>query len=227
MNIAALELVCRDLDGQRRFYRELLGLPLLETSEAGFTVQIGSTRLRFQQGDSAAGVYHFAFNIPDNQLAAARDWLSARTLLLKKGEQDEFEGSPDWNARMLYFGDADGNILECVARQRLKNASAAPFGPASLLNISEIGYPVADVPRTCRRLKRELGLTPFGKPSNTFAPLGDDHGLIIVVPLGRSWFPTNEVASALPLKITLSGVHPKLLEEDAQPYVISGPLSSR
>jgi catechol-2,3-dioxygenase len=213
MKIAALQLVCRDLDGQRQFYGEVLELPLLEDSETGFTVQVGSTTLSFEFQPEQSGPYHLAFNIPANQLSQAHDWLLARTELLALEGERLFEASTFWNAQQVYFRDADGNILECIARRRLPSA-AAPFGPASLLNVSEIGYPVADVARTGQRLERELGIRPFGQSSDTFAPMGDDHGLIIVVKRGRGWFPTGEAASVLPLKIKLEGVAAPLDEEN-------------
>jgi catechol-2,3-dioxygenase len=223
VKIAALQLVCRDLDGQRRFYGEILELPLLEDSETGFTVQVGFTTLSFELRPELLGLYHLAFNIPPNQFAAAKAWISARTALLRDGDGDEFEASPDWNAHQFYFCDADGNILECIARRRLPPASA-PFGPASLRNVSEIGYPVADVPRTCQRLERELGIRPFGTPSDTFASMGDDQGLLIVVKRGRGWFPTGEAASVLPLKIKLEGVNTPLSEEsDSAFFRLSSP----
>ena len=205
MRIEALKLVCRDLDAQRHFYSEVLGLPLLDNAGARFTVQVGRTRLSFRHQPETVGVYHFAFNIPENQLAQARGWVAKRAALLAEDGNDEFTASKEWNAHMFYFRDADGNILECIARHRLQNASYKAFGPASLLSISEIGIPVEKMPQSVERLSRKLGLTVFGSASDTFTPLGDDEGLLIVVQVGRAWFPTKDTAAAMPFDLAVDG----------------------
>ncbi len=203
MRLTALELTCRDLAAQKHFYTEVLGLTLLESSDSKFSIQIGFTRLIFQHQPELRGAYHFAFNIPENQLPEAGAWLRERAALLEEDGLDEFTASAAWNAQMVYFQDADGNILECIARHRLANASAQAFGPASLLNVSEIGWPVENVPQSVERLRQHLGLSVFGNASDTFAPLGDDEGLLIVVALGRPWFPTAQAAAPLPLRLSL------------------------
>lgn len=203
MKITELELVCRNLDGQRHFYSEVLGLPLLESATPSFTVQVGQTRLIFHSQPEMHGVHHFAFNIPENQLTAARSWIAKRAPLLERDAEAVFTADDDWNAQMFYFRDPDGNILECIARHRLANASATAFGSDSLLSVSEIGYPVEDVPKSAKRLRQQLGLKVFGAASDTFVPLGDDEGLLILVKLGRNWFPTQQAAQSLPLVLTV------------------------
>ncbi|AZI42893.1 hypothetical protein EHF33_09135 [Deinococcus psychrotolerans] len=203
MRITELELACRDPDSQRRFYVGGLGLPLLDSTATSFTVQVGHTRLNFQQRPEMQGAYHFAFNIPENQLAAAKHWIQERATLLQEDGNDEFSANPDWNAQMFYFCDADGNVLECIARHRLTNTSDQAFGPESLLSVSEIGYAVEDVAQSAAGLQQQLGLDVFGTASNAFTPLGDDEGLLIVVKLGRAWFPTRQAAQRLPVTLTL------------------------
>ena len=218
MKITALELACRDLAAQQHFYAEMLGLILLESSDSGFSVQVGRTRLTFRLQPEQHGVYHFAFNIPENQLAQAKSWIQERAALLDQDGQDEFTASAAWNAQMFYFHDPDGNILECIARHRLASASAQAFGPASLLNISEIGWPVEDVPQSVERLQQRLGLSVFETGSDTFTPLGDDEGLLVVVRLGRPWFPTTQTAARLPLRLTLADAAEDLeAGRDAEP----------
>lgn len=217
MKITALGLTCRDLNAQRHFYAEVLELPLLESTATHFAVQVGATRLGFQLEPDLQGVYHFAFNIPENQLAEARSWIQQRAALLEEDGNDEFTASAAWNAQMFYFRDPDGNILECIARHRLANASAQAFGPASLLDVSEIGWPVEDVPRSVERLQQRLGLSVLGTASGTFAPLGDDNGLLIVVEFGRPWFPTAQAAARLPLRLALAAAKVLELGWDAAP----------
>lgn len=206
MRIEELRLWTGDLGALRAFYATELGLPLVADGDEAFTVRAGATRLTFLADPAGAPTYHFAFNIPRNLLPAAKAWLGGRAELLTRDGEDEFASSPDWNARMVYFLDPAGNILELIARQNLANdapvtapgaasdSPPGPFGPEHVLNVSEIGVPTDDVPATVARLRAEYGLAPFGDQSDSFAPVGDEEGLFIVVRRGRHWFPTDRAA---------------------------------
>src|SRR5690606_37168328 len=113
---------------------------------ASLAVKAGSTDLVFMQAPSEfEGGYHFAFNIPENQFAAAKAWISSRVPLLRdENGQDEFH-SESWNSHSVYFKDAMGNVLEFIARHNLKNAATPDLGGAHFLNVSEIGLPSEDV----------------------------------------------------------------------------------
>lgn len=219
MHILELHLTARDLEGQHAFYRDVLGLPVVEETPSYFAVQAGTTKLVFEAVPGTQGLYHFAFNIPENRLAEAKSWLAGRTPLLSEEGEDEFE-SERWNAHMVYFRDADGNVLEFVARHDLDNGAPDDFGPSALLNVSEIGLPVWDVPEGVRWLSEALSLDPFREVSSTFAPLGDQHGLFIVVPVGRPWFPTRDGATVLPLTVVLATQQEGTLSAAGLPYLI-------
>src|SRR5262249_11124640 len=183
---------------QRDFYRNVLKLPLSTTSDQQFTVQAGTTQLTFSQAP-IAGVYHFAFDIPENQIAAAREWLHVPLIKANDGRDEFF--SENWNADNIYFYDPAGNILELIARHTLPNASTEPFSEKSLLNISEIGVATADV----RAFTESSGLPHYGSSVAEFAPMGDEHGLLIVVKIGRIWFPdTGKPALEIPLRAVIS-----------------------
>jgi len=151
VRILELRLTARNLKRQRAFYTGVLGLRVVGESSTHVTVQAGVSRLRFEVAEREAGVYHLAFTVPANRLTQARGWLLAHTRLLTQGAQDRFT-SESWNAEQVYFEDAEGNVLELIARHELSNRSAVPFGPAALLSISEIGYAVPDVAATAKRL---------------------------------------------------------------------------
>lgn len=229
MRILELRLAARDLKRQRAFYADVLGLRLLDESPAHITVQVGTAQLRFDLRACEVGAYHVAFNIPKNQLPEAKQWLLARTDLLTQDGLDQFV-SESWNAEQLYFRDADGNVLEFIARHELPHTSTTPFGPAHILNLSEVGYVVPDVAATIEALQSDLNtstlrLTPYRKAGPTFAPLGDAHGLLIVAALGRPWFPTDEAAAVLPLQVTLESPVAFAYTEAGLPYCIRGVTS--
>ena len=73
MQITCLELPAKELQAQKEYYSEVLGLPV-KASAIELKVQIGKTELVFTQADPEFdGAYHFAFDIPENQFGNAKD----------------------------------------------------------------------------------------------------------------------------------------------------------
>ncbi|MGI8908169.1 MAG: hypothetical protein ACR2IE_16980 [Candidatus Sumerlaeaceae bacterium] len=136
----------------------------------------------------------------------------ARIATPEKWEEEFFECGEDWN---MYFNDAGGNILEFIARHDLPGSSTGDFGRSDILGISEIGIVVSDVPTFVEQCIRESGMTPFhGYTHPQFTALGDDHGLLIVVPEGRPWFPENRVgAVARPATVWIGAQRNSELEQ--------------
>src|SRR5919201_46562 len=113
--------------------------------------------------------HHFAFHV-----ASLEPWQRR----LDVTEEHDFSG---WDgARAVYFRDPEENIVELLARPE----------PRPELSIAEVGLPVDDVPAAVDALAT-LGLGPYDEWDDTFAPLGDADGLLIVVRPGRAWFPTD------------------------------------
>src|SRR5205085_12036399 len=105
MRITELHLYTQVLHAQRIFYTRTLRLPLLTETGASFTIQAGATRLLFQRTEQEGLLYHFAFSIPSNKLAHAKEWLLARTPpvpLLSLDGEDEFHDDESWNVSHLY-----------------------------------------------------------------------------------------------------------------------------
>ena len=203
MNITYLELSARDLKAQRDFYGDLLELPVTLDS-AILEVKAGGTMLRFTQAPSEfMGAYHFAFNIPENQYQAAKQWITKRLSLLRdKTGKEDFE-SRNWASASLYFLDAAGNVLEFIARHNLQNAAAGEFNSSQILNVSEIGLPSEDVIALADQLCTQLGLSVFKQePDESFTPVGDDNGLFILPIKDRIWMPDSGLpAKLLPVKV--------------------------
>jgi catechol-2,3-dioxygenase len=203
MNITRLELLSGDLQAQQDFYANVIDLPVILTSSA-LEVKVGVTDLVFKQAWSDfEGAYHFAFNIPENQFHAAKEWISSRVQLLRDSSgQDEFP-SKSWNSDSVYFLDAAGNVLELIARHNLKNAVDGDFSSGQILNVSEIGLPQEDVVGFANELCTRLGLSVFmQEPDENFTPVGDDHGLFILPARDRIWKPDSGVlATLLPVNV--------------------------
>lgn len=204
MNITSLELLAEDLQAQRDFYTDVLGLPAKLTSSS-LNVKVGKTELLFLQAPpDFDGAYHFAFNIPENQFHASKEWISSRIPLLKDANgRDEF-ASENWNSHSIYFADAAGNVLEFIARHNLKDAADGDFNSRQMiLQVSEIGLPSEDVLRFADELCTRLGLSVFRQqPNENFTPVGDDNGLFILPIRDRIWMPDSGVpATLLPVRV--------------------------
>ena len=207
MRFDALRLQTAHLEVQRTFYTKTRGLPLVVEDATAFTVQAGATHLTFAASAGFANVYHVAFNVPRGAFHTARKWIAARVPLLREGERDTFASTGGWNAEMVYFRDAAGNILEFIARGALPDDASGAFGPEMIRCVSEIGLPVSAVSAqsAALALAASLSTAPYDEQSDTFAPVGDEHGLIIVVREGRPWFPTHTAAMDAPLHLTVRG----------------------
>ncbi len=206
MNITGLHINVADLDRSIEFYRDMLGLPLIEQPPDRVQIQIGWSVLTLIESETPLpSIYHFAFNIPENQLDAAQHWLSTRSPLIPDASEQRVFHSDSWNSDQVYFLDPDGNILELIARHTLpETRSDAPFSAASLLCISEIGVAAASVDERVSQFKRDYNLDVYISRGEQFAPVGDENGLLITVKEGRLWFPDQtQPARFLPLVIDI------------------------
>lgn len=209
MNIITVSVRVRNALQAASFYANVLGLPVKSGPDV-VAVTVGATRLELIEDPAAEGGHHFAITIPGNKFLEAKKWIRGRADLLGVPGADEFECSPAWNARSFYFSGPDLSVLEFIIRRDLATATAGPFTSTDLLCISEVGVAVSDVPEAVARLNGDAKVAPYGgSPSDTFAPVGDANGLLILVAPGRVWFPTGDrVARESPITITAIGGRP-------------------
>lgn len=112
--IARLRLeTAAPLSQMGEFYGRLLGLDVLDEGSAGLSIEAGESQIHFvpaESGGVAAPFYHFAFNIPQNKLLAAREWQRQRTPLIAPDAGLRDPRFPDdvvhfvnWNAHSVFF----------------------------------------------------------------------------------------------------------------------------
>ena len=195
MRLAHIELPSTNLRAAAEYYRDVLGLPVHESSDY-VRVGVGTTLLEFVRGPVAAGANHLAITIPSNQFADAKQWLSARTEILSLDGRDEFPLREPWSSESIYFRGPDGIVLELIARHKLDNRSSSGFSAASLLSVSEVGLAVPDVGQAMQDIEETFGIRSFAGDADSFHAVGDHSGLLILVAAGRRWFPTSDAASA-------------------------------
>lgn len=202
MNVQQVIVPTDQLAAQREFYINVLGLPLLEDSNARLGVQVGTSSLYFE---SRLGAYptHFAFDIPENKFEEAYAWISSKLPLAANDAGNTHIRHSAWNADSVYFYDGCGNNVELIARHSRNNATDAEFQPGQITHISEVGLVVHDVRAAVASLEEQLGLSVYdGAGSADFSAVGNDHGLLIVVKEGRPWFPDGKLKAYLsPVKI--------------------------
>ncbi len=191
MNIQRLTLETNNLETMKDFYSRILELPT-RLENGILYIQIGSSELVFLENPQTKARYHFAFNIPEQQIDQGIQWLEARVpLILENGTKKvDF---PNWNAYAVYFADPAGNILELIARRELTHSEIIPFDSSGLLNISEIGISVPDATVFANWTEEILGITRYRTGSSSFTSIGDANGLIIAVSIGREWHPNTGI----------------------------------
>jgi catechol 2,3-dioxygenase-like lactoylglutathione lyase family enzyme len=193
--ILAIELLsAAPLTAMKAFYHQLLGLQVLDEHPERLTLRAGETRLTFKPAapDDGQPFYHFAFNIPENKVLAARRWQKERTPLLPIPERLRDSHFPDdvvdyrhWNAHSIFFFDPAGNVVEYIARHDLRNAVPGEFSSGDILCASEIAFVVDDVPAAAQRLREVVGVEQYRGGSEQFTALGDERGLLLVMQRGR------------------------------------------
>lgn len=198
MKIEELHIYSPDLPAQLSFYGTVLEWPVLEQTDTSFSIQAGYSTLKIIHKADATP-YHIAFNIPYGKERETLHWLKKRVKILKDGE-DELIQFDAWNARAMYFYDADKNIIEFIARRDV--ALEQGIGSRQVLGISEIGMPVANVEQAYQSINSSAPVPVYDGNFDRFCAAGDPYGLFIIIDKGKKkWYPTNDPAYSSDFKI--------------------------
>jgi len=193
MKINTLKLYSANFEAQVAFYNDKLGIPLLNknTKEASF--KLGKSILTLKKSVTFQP-YHFAINIPSNQINEALTWLKERVTILKD-ENNEIQHFKNWSAKAIYFYDEDKNIVEFIARENLHQNSDALFTSKSLVEISEIGVPTTNIESIFNSITKFAPLKKYDGNFERFCAIGNENGLFICINKNiKDWFPINDPA---------------------------------
>lgn len=224
-----LELACAaPLDGMRAFYGESLGLPIVGQGSDYLKVASGATEILFTTAgpDDDAPFYHFAFNIPETKILAAREWQLARSGLIPAPERLRDPEFPDdvidysqWNAHSIFFWDPAGNLVEYIARHDLHHAGGGEFGTRDILYASEIAFIVDDVNEFASGLETAFGLGQYRGASDEFHASGDETGLLLTMHRGRNLgFGEGKPAGVFATEARIRADEPGSYQRDGFPY---------
>lgn len=111
-------LLCRDMAAARRFYRDVMGFPLVEDQEHWVRFQVGTSFLTLRprgpwrawhDGEAIHGAasVQLAFRVTPEEVDACHAELCAKAVEILEPPKDQ-----DFGHRTLFFRDPEGNIVE-------------------------------------------------------------------------------------------------------------------
>jgi len=136
MKIKEIILFSNNIQNQRQFYKTVLGFEMIEDTAKRISFKIGTSQLVFMYKEKIKAS-HVAFNIPYNAIYDALKWLGDKVEVLQF-ENKKVADFSSWKAKAIYFYDADNNIMEFIARERIDIESDEAFTPRLIISISEM-----------------------------------------------------------------------------------------
>jgi catechol-2,3-dioxygenase len=221
MKIKEIKLLTNNIESLKHFYVEIMGLSISKSTNISVTFHAGESLLTFTECENPENpYYHYAFNITENKIEKAMDWLKAREIGLNLIDGKEDYYSATWNAHSIYFYDPAGNIVEFIARHNLASHSDGEFISADILNISEIGLAVEDLGKAVEYLLSYYKEQIYISSNSMFAPIGDEAGLLILSSLNRNWLGSNKKVEIFPIDIFITSDQEEEMGVLQYPYKI-------
>ena len=206
MQINELVLKTNSLHRTRLFYHKTLELEIVAETGTAISFRAGKTTLTFEETTEEKPFYHLAFNIINNRFSDSFEWINNKLDILPVEDDMLIAGYNEWNAQSFYFHDNNGSILEFITRFDLPYYSAAPFSPACIAEVSEIGLVVDNVAEYAEHLHQQYSIPYFAKGPrlHDFITMGDDYGLLLICQNKRGWVPTHKPAKPFPVRAVTS-----------------------
>ena len=193
MKIKEVILFTNNIHNQKQFYKSVLGFEQLFDSPDKISFKAGESVLSFQFNENVKP-YHLAFNIPSNAINDALIWLRKRSEVLDC-DGEKIADFSNWKAKAIYFYDADKNIMEFIARERINLESDFAFSPNTIISISEMAIATTNIESIYNSINQIKPIPIFDGDFNRFCALGNDEGLFIVIDKTiKEWYPTMETA---------------------------------
>lgn len=177
-----------------QFYSGQLGFEILFKEEHKCSFKTGNSILTFSRiENSAKPHYHFAFNLSEQKISLAENWLKSKKVEIiapptSLTQVPEFSKDvvyfAHWDAHAIFFYDPAGNVVELIARHTLRDDRKGDFSLEDIHFISEIALVTDRVPELSNEITTALHLKTYSGQSNTFAAIGNEAGLILCFQLG-------------------------------------------
>ncbi len=195
-------LYTRELKQLKRFYMNVLSLPIDAVTSNSFNVQIGTSTIKFIEHEKEAR-YHFAINIPGNQFSIIKEWVRNRHPLERDEGIDEIY-RVKFNADSFYIKDPSGNLVEFIGRRT--RDFLGTFTLEAFYNLSEISIVTDSVNQVGELIQDEAIPLYFNSKidENNTNYLGKDDSFLVLTPEGREWTFSKDTAIISPLTIYLT-----------------------
>ena len=103
MKIKEIHLLSDNLNGTAEFYTNVLDLPTAIQPDGTLAIQAGNTALVFHPSENTGATYHLAFDIPNNKLKEAHQWLKKKASIIPVSQTSVFADFDAWYAKSFYF----------------------------------------------------------------------------------------------------------------------------
>ncbi|PFD32496.1 glyoxalase/bleomycin resistance/dioxygenase family protein [Bacillus cereus] len=201
-HISDLELQTLSLEGVKQVYQDILCFPIKNETESFVQFQITPyTTISFREVLEPITPAHFAFQVPMSIFQNIVTWLLQSGIQILKNKNGDFIIHNTKQSRSLYFKDGDGNILEIISHDYLKEGILNPVGKLQVIYLREIGLPVESVPVFRDWLKQTLQMKML-EDQDIFNLVIGGTAHAVVVSKGRPWIPIG--MRALPPKMHIS-----------------------
>ncbi|MFE7083794.1 glyoxalase/bleomycin resistance/dioxygenase family protein [Priestia megaterium] len=199
---ADLELQTVSIQGVKQAYADSLQLPILYESSHFIRFQLTPfTTLSFKETYEAIHPVHFAIQVPYSQFTGISSFIHQSGLFILKQENGQYIDETN-TRKNLYFRDGDGNLLEIIAHNYIKENQIELFGQLKGMYLREIGFPVESVPVFRDWLKSTLKMkTESDQDTFNFVISGTAHA--VVVSKERPWIPISMKALPPMMLVTL------------------------
>lgn len=193
MKIKEIILFTNNIQKQKQFYKTVLNFEQIKDSSKKISFKTGESILTFKYKENFRPS-HLAFNIPSNAANDALIWLRKLTEVLDC-EGKKIADFSNWKAKAIYFYDADNNIMEFIARERINIESDVAFTPRLIISISEMAIATNNIEAIYNTINQMKPIAIFDGNFTCFCALGNDEGLLIVIDKTiKKWYPTMEEA---------------------------------
>lgn len=197
-NSVSIKEVIMDCNGSgseeiKKFWISQMGCVPTNIDSSSF--KIGETTVTFKK--SSGAFYHYAINIPENQIENAYKWLIENTdlkIISSAETSADIIHKPKFNAHSVYFIDPMGNLVELIARHDLKNSAEGDFNPKNmLLKISDVTIITRSLKSSTELLRSSLALTELPGTTNALKPIGGKNGIITLMVPYKPYPPTDDI----------------------------------
>lgn len=193
MIIEEITLFTSNIEKQRQFYKTKLGFEIVKDTPSKIAFKVGASILAFQYKKEIKPS-HLAFNIPYNAIYDALRWLRDRTEVIHY-KNEPVTDFIKWKAKAVYFYDADHNIIEFIARERIDIESDIAFTPRIIIGISEIAIATTSIETIYNTINAIKPISIFDGSFDRFCALGNEQGLFIIIDkTKKKWYPTMDKA---------------------------------